>query len=177
MRVAANIIMALVALILLYFIMVIMPGCYNVKKATVQHGRAVATYPGIGADYCNRTYPCIDSLIAGDSVIVYDTLWGAGETIYDTEYINDTVYLSKVIIQPRTVIKTVTRIDTIRLNNTAALDLCAITRDGAIRLAEDYKAEAGKWRKTAKNRFWIIIAICGGGLVWLVYKFRGKIKI
>lgn len=161
-------------ILIVCILIIVLSGCYSFKKAKTQFGRASATYPELPADYCNRVYPCVDSLIKGDSVTVYDTLWGAGETIYDTEYINDTVYLSKVIIKPVTITKTVRVVDTIRLNNTAALDLCSIARDGAIRLAEDYKAEAEKWRKTAKNRFWIIAGIGAAGLLWLVLFIRRK---
>lgn len=61
----------------------LLTGCYSRKKAQVQHGRAVSTFPEIGADYCARTYPVIaktDSTGYKDSKRVIDSLANAIKT-------------------------------------------------------------------------------------------------
>ena len=128
-------------------------GCYNQRKATVQHGKAVSTFPAIGADYCNRIYPCKDSVIKGDSVIVYDTLWGnTVDTITEVKVFEDTVIVTKVIQLPGKVItKTITITDTMRVTNTAALDLCSIERKAATLSADAFRQERDKYKS---NRNW-----------------------
>lgn len=173
----ATVILWIAAMLLLALVAMILPGCYNYRKAVTQHGRSVVTYPAIGADYCSRTYPCRDSLIKGDSVIVYDTLYGAGEVTHDTTTVRDTVRVTKVVFRPVTVTKTVRITDTIRVTDPAALDACTIAKDGAIRLAEDYKAEAAKWRETARTRFWIIAGIGAVGLIGLLLFLKRKTNV
>jgi len=167
-----------IATVLLLFVMTL-GGCYNQRKATVQHGKAVATFPAIGADYCSRIYPCKDSVLKGDSVIMYDTLWGNTiDTITEVKVFEDTVTIIKTVQLPgKVVTKTITITDTMRVTNTAALDLCSIERLSAItqlekRTAEydDMKSKRNKWRKSSFIT-WGILAL---GLIGFIYRKTKK---
>ncbi len=41
-------------------------GCFSQKQAQKQFGRAVSTFPEIGADYCARTYPVVAKTDSSD---------------------------------------------------------------------------------------------------------------
>lgn len=57
-RVIGHIILAAVSTSLLWFILVMLPGCgYTRDKAQSQFGKAVLTFPEIGANFCEITYP------------------------------------------------------------------------------------------------------------------------
>ena len=158
------------------FLLVLLSGCYGLKKATVQHGKAVATYPELGADYCARIYPSKDSIIKGDSIITFDTLWQDGEIHFDTIYsrLRDTVFITQ-FTPGKTVFQTIWAVDTIFQTNTAALDLCSIERGKAITLLEAKTAESDKWKKIAKKRFWIILAMGAGIALGIFVAFRKKL--
>lgn len=144
--------------ILIILCLVLLTGCYNQRKATVQHGKAVATFPIIGADYCARTYPARDSLIKGDTVLNFDTIYVAGETYLDTVRIGDTIRITRTVQLPGTIIKERYYIhDTVIKVNTAAVDQCAILRDQAINIATDKTKEAAKLKKSSNK--WRMIAI------------------
>ena len=133
-------------------------GCYTQQKARQQFGKAAAAYPLIPAQYCAVTYPPKDSLIKGDSVVTFDTLWGAGrvDTLYS--FHRDTVYIT--MTRPgKTIIQTVRVTDTIQIVNTAALSACQIENGDLSGLLKAKTAEYDKWREIARTRFWIILGL------------------
>lgn len=137
--------------------------CYSPQKARQQFSRATVAYPEIPARYCATTYPAKDSLIKGDSIVTYDTLWAAGEVHFDTVYnrTRDTVFITRFL--PGQVIReTIRATDTVYQENTAALDLCNIERRAAILAADREHKELVSWKGKAKKRWWII---AGMGLV------------
>jgi len=67
------------------------------------------------AKICSETYPVKDSIIKGDSVIRFDTLW---ETFTDT-LISEPQVVTEIKTVPKTVTKTVVVRDTIIRENTA----------------------------------------------------------
>jgi len=155
-----------IATVLLLFIMTL-GGCYNQRKAAVQHGKAVATFPAIGADYCARVYPAKDSLIKGDSVVMFDTLWGEGVIIVDTLRLKDTLLITKQL-PGKVITQRIRVVDTFRVVDKAALDLCSIERLSAItqlekRTAEydDMKAKRNKWRLIAIG----LMVVLGLGII------------
>lgn len=161
-------------LILFILIVGLFPGCYGLSKAKKGFSRAVITYPEIAADYCARTYPAKDSLIKGDSVVTYDTLWAAGEVHFDTVYSlrKDTVFITRFL--PGQVIRETVRVtDTIYQENTAALDLCNIERRAAILAADRDHKEMLLWKARAKKRFWIILGM-GAVIALGVFGFLRK---
>lgn len=166
-----------------YFLIILcLTGCYNLKKATLQHGKAVATYPQIGADYCARVYPPAIKLIKGDTVVSVDTFWTEGNTMYDTLRVanTDTVRIIKTIQLAGTkIIERTTIHDTVEVVNTAALDLARIELGKALTIATDKTKEADKWRKIAKKRFWVILgmgAVMVLGIVAVVRRKMRKVK-
>lgn len=170
---------ALLGIILIMVLLAAFCGCYSEKKANIQHGKAVATYPKIGAQFCAITYPCKDSVIIhGKDSIQVDTLWGEGEVIIDTVKTFDTIRITKVVQLPGKVItKIITRIDTIYREDVAKLKVCDIERGQAIALLDKKTIESDKWRKIAKQRFWIIVGLGLAIGVGLYFKFAKSISL
>lgn len=159
------------------FFVLLLVGCYNHKKATVQHGRAVSTFPDIGADYCARVYPAKDSLIKGDSVVVTDTVEIEGKTIIDTVQITkgDTVQITKTIQLPGKVVnKTTTIRDTVVRVDNAKLDACQIERRKISDALQTEQARSDKYQKQARTRLWIIIGLMAAVIVWAYFKLKRK---
>lgn len=157
-------------------LLILLSGCYTRQKATNQFSRAAVAYPELPAGYCARTYPPKDSLIKGDSVVTFDTIYTGGETVFDTVRVADTIRIVKTIQLPGTrIIERVYKTDTIVKINTAALDLCSIERGRALALAEDKTAEAAKWRALAKKRFWIITGMGAAMALGLFLALRRKV--
>ena len=157
------------------FALVLLTGCYTLPKATRQHGKAVATFPAIGADYCARTYPPRDSVIKGDSIVTLDTLYIGGEIINDTTVLRDTIRITKVVQLPgREVTRTVIRVDTVRLVNTAAVDLCRIQQGQAVAALEKEQARADKYRKRATTWMLVALGLLLAAGVWGYFKLRRK---
>lgn len=161
------------------FLVFLLVGCYSHQKATNQHGRAVATFPDIGADYCARTYPPKDSLIKGDSVIVLDTIYQGGETFIDTVIVPSTdsvrVWITKTVQLPAKVVtRTVTIRDTVVKINTALLDACQIEKRKLTDALTVEQKRADKYQGQAKQRLWILLGIAGAFLVWLFFRLKRK---
>lgn len=153
----------------------ILSGCYNQKKATVQHGRAVATYPEIGADYCARTYPPDTKVIPGDTVITFDTIYTGGDIHFDTVYSSsrDTVYITRFVQGPHTIERQIIH-DTIRIVDAAALDAANIDRKRITNLYEGEISERKKYQKRSRNYLWVLIAIGVLTLGGLYFKLRKR---
>jgi hypothetical protein len=95
----------------LLFLLVILTGCATQKKAD----KFYAKHPELLALKCATTYPVKDSIIKGDSVVRFDTLW---ETFTDT-LISEPQVIIETKLVPKTVTKWVTIRDTIIRENTA----------------------------------------------------------
>jgi len=168
-----KLLLAILTILMLLFVMTL-PGCYPIKKARAQHGKAVTSFPEIGADYCARTYPVQNNYIKGDSVVTFDTLYVGGDFIFDTITVNDTVRITKVIQLPGKLITKFIRVtDTVKVVDKAALDLCSIERGKAIFLLDEKTKESDKWKKIAIKRLWVIIGlgvVLGLGIFFTVRK-------
>lgn len=104
------------ALIILWAIyLLVVPGCATQRKAEKYYKK----HPVELAKVCAEKYPVKDSIIKGDSVTVYDTLWGL-ETRVDTVTITPDV-VTKIVEKtvPKLITKVVTVHDTIIRENTA----------------------------------------------------------
>lgn len=170
-----NIIFGFFVLILILFVLSLC-SCSpsrRLNKAKGEFGRAVTSFPEIGAEYCAITYPV--KTIHGKDSITVDTLWGSGETVFDTVYSHskDTVYVTR-FIRGNTIRETITRIDTVV--NTAEIAACRLQQGKIVDLLTDKTAEELKWRKKAKNRFWVIAGMGGAIGLWLFLFIRKKIK-
>lgn len=154
-------------------------GCYTLPKAKTQHGKAVSTFPVIGADFCARVYPCLPSEIRSDTVTVFDTLWGEPtiEVLTDTLKFNDTLRIVKTVQLPsKTITRTVTIRDSIRVIDKAALDKCEIERKQETTRANSEQQLKEKFRGQ-RNKAYFIIA--GLGLLiglWAFFRFRKRTK-
>lgn len=152
-------------------------GCYNQKKATVQHGRAVATFPELGADYCARIYPPDTTFIPGDTLRSFDTIYTGGSVHFDTVFsrLRDTVYITRYVQLPgtHTIERQVIR-DTVRQIDGAAVDGLRIDLRKQADLLAAETSDRKKYQKQAKTRLWILIAIGGVGLLlgWLKLRKR-----
>lgn len=161
----------------LFFALIILSGCYTKKKASQQHSRAVAAFPELGADYCNRTYPCLPEYLGSDTIVQYDTLWGITPEIIDTLYLigRDTTIVEVTKIKERQVNKTVTVHDTILVTNRAAIDLCNIEKRNLQIAYEKQRSETDKYRKRSRNRLYILIGLGSIGLLWMIFFIRRKV--
>jgi len=99
----------------LLFLLIILTGCATQKKAD----KFYAKHPELLALKCATTYPVKDSIIKGDSVVRFDTLW---ETFTDT-LISEPQVVIETRIVPKTVTKTVVVRDTIIRENTAKISV------------------------------------------------------
>jgi hypothetical protein len=153
----------------------VLTGCYGPKVANKQHGRAVATYPAIGADYCARVYPPDTTFRPGDTITVLDTLYVGGDVHFDTVYSQrrDTVYITRYVQGAHTIERQYIR-DTVVTIDRAALDAANIDRKKAVDLLAGETLERKKYQKQARTRLWILIAIGAVAGGWIVWRFRKR---
>ena len=156
----------------------ILASCYTPRKAKISLGKAVTTYPEVGQEYCAITYPPKTNYIKGDTITKVDTFYSEGSTMYDTirSIKNDTIRIIKTIQLPGTkIIERSIVHDTAYIENTAALELARGDARRAVALATDKTAEADKWRKIARKRFWIIAGMGAGLALGLFLFIRRKV--
>jgi len=94
-------------------LLLLLTSCVTPKKAVNVLSRP--KNEPVAAEFCATKYPVKDSIIKGDSVILFDTLW---ETFTDTLISEPNVIIETKLV-PKTVTKTVVVRDTIIRENTA----------------------------------------------------------
>ena len=94
-------------------LLLLLTSCVTPKKAVDVLSRP--KNEPVAAEFCATKYPVKDSIIKGDSVIRFDTLW---ETFTDTLISEPNVIIETKLV-PKTVTKTVVVRDTIIRENTA----------------------------------------------------------
>lgn len=154
-------------------ILLIFTGCMTPKKAVDVLSRP--KNEPVLAELCSTRFPVKDSIIKGDSVIRYDTLWGL---VTDT-LISEPQVIIETKIVPKTVTKWVTIRDTIVRENTAKVsvlnskiaksardirNLTELTHE-LTQQRDGYKSERNKW----KLRFFLLLGIFG-----LIYAAKVK---
>ena len=146
---------------------ILLAGCYNERKAQKQFVKAVGNYPKIASDYCGSQYPCVDSIVKGDSVVHWDSLWVQGDTVYlpttydlsdwqDKVIGHDTLIWYKVCPPSKIITKTITITDTIKQTDKAALKSCEIDRSSLISQLNKKTIELDSFKKKAKTRGWVM---------------------
>lgn len=168
----------IIALILTLIIFaVLLAGCTTPRKAVDVLSRP--KNEPVAAEFCATKYPVKDSLIQGDTVVNYDTLWGieyrTDTLISEPQVITET----KTVTVPKLVTKYVTVRDTIVRENTAKVSFLnsqieklsksniSLTEKNA-EISQDrdeYKESRNDWRL----KFWILIAIL---VIYKAVKFR-----
>lgn len=98
-------------------LLVILGACTTPRKAVDVLSRP--KNEPVAAAFCSQKYPVKDSIIKGDSVIRFDTLW---ETYTDT-LISEPQVIIETKYVPKTVTKTITVRDTIVRENTAKVSV------------------------------------------------------
>lgn len=162
-------------IIILSILLVLLAGCYTKKKAVTQHGRSVATYPEIGADYCARIYPPTNTVIKGDSIVTVDSIFIAGEQFFDTVRVDSIVRITKTITLPAKIItQRVVITDTVRVVDNAALDLCNIEKRAATLALTTEQDRADKYKARAAKYLKILIGLGALLLLGLFLRFRKK---
>ena len=153
---------------------VLFAGCFTPKKAVDVLSRP--KNEPVLSELCAYRYPVKDSIIKGDSVVRFDTLW---ETYTDTLTSEPQVIIETKIV-PKTVTKWVTIRDTIVRENTAKVaalnyanrelsELNAKTLQKLVQVSAErdtFKHERNKW----KLRFFLLLF--GVGLA-----YAAKVKI
>lgn len=199
-RVATLIIVVGILLLILWAL----SGCYSIKKAEQQVNRAAVSYPVLLAKKARSLFPCdtsstvtmtssdslgyqsvIDQLIEeinrlsgalGDTVIIAipgDTTCTAEMAIIRS--------LRKQIadLKPK-IIRLPPIHDTVRIRTSvidqAAVQVCQSELSKVIAAFEPVMGERDKWKKKAKSRFWIILAMGAVIGVSVFAKVRSLIK-
>ena len=152
---------------LFILILFIGSGCITPKKAVDVLSRP--KNEPVLSELCAFRFPVKDSIIKGDSVIRFDTLW---ETYTDT-LISEPQVIIETRIVPKTVTKTVVVRDTIIRENTAKISVLGsqiaklneanrILSEKNAEISQErdgYKDQRNKW----KFRFFLLLAIVGFG--------------
>jgi len=107
----------MIRLLLFGATLLILSGCVSPKKAVDVLSRP--KNEPVAAEFCAAKYPVKDSIIKGDSIVHFDTLW---ETYTDT-LISEPQVIIETKLVPKTVLKTVTVRDTIIRENTAKVSV------------------------------------------------------
>ena len=151
-------------------VVLILSGCYAPKKAVDVLSRP--KNEPTAAAFCSQKYPVRDSIIKGDSVVRYDTLWGVvTDTVTGDQQV--LIYTDTVRV-PKLVTKTITIRDTVIRENTAKVSFLnsqieklkklSQAQDELIEILEKesdfFKSERNKW----KLRFFLLLF--GVGLVY-----------
>lgn len=157
---------------------ILFAGCFTPKKAVDVLSRP--KNEPVLAELCSTRFPISDSLIKGDTVVNYDTLWGieyrTDTLISEPQVITET----KTVTVPKLVTKYVTVRDTIVRENTAKVaalnyanrelsELNAKTLQKLVQVSAErdtFKHERNKW----KLRFFLLLF--GVGLA-----YAAKVKI
>ena len=165
---------------LLYFgvTLLILLGCMTPKKAVDVLSRP--KNEPVLAELCAYRYPVRDSIIKGDSVIRFDTLW---ETYTDT-LISEPQVIIETKIVPKSVTKWVTIRDTIVRENTAKVSVLnsqiaelsqsnRILSEKVVEISQErdgYRSERNK----ARLINWILYVVIG---LTIGYGIKRKFKL
>ena len=163
---------------LFILILFIGSGCITPKKAVDVLSRP--KNEPVAAEFCAAKYPVKDSIIKGDSVVRFDTLW---ETYTDT-LISEPQVIIETRIVPKTVTKTVVVRDTIIRENTAKVSVLSsqiakleANNRQQTELAAKYLQERDGYkeqRNDARLLNWILFVVIGIGVGLAI---RKKFKI
>lgn len=157
---------------------ILFAGCFTPKKAVDVLSRP--KNEPVAAAFCSLKYPVRDSIIKGDSVVRFDTLWGlvTDTLISEPQVIIETKYV------PKTVTKTITVRDTIVRENTAKVSvlnsqIAKSARD--IRILTEKTHELSQERDTFKHERdkarlinWILYVVIG---LTIGYSIKRKFKL
>lgn len=147
-------------------IIFLLASCTNAKKAT----RFMNEHPEVLAPICAEKFPVKDSLVKGDSVVLYDTLWGVkvkSDTIVTKDTVRITNTLPAKIITKKVYIRdTIIRENSARvsqlLNHIGNINKMVIQKD--VKIA-DLKEQLSAMKKLRnKWRLWLLIAVGAAGM-------------
>lgn len=127
-------------------------------------------HPEVLAPICADKYPVKDSVVKGDSVILYDTLYGI-KVQSDTVVTKDTVRITNTL-PAKIITKTVRIVDTVIRENTARVAAAEYDKNKALDALANNNIVLEKWRsdyyemrgKRNKFRLWLFILIGAGGM-------------
>lgn len=148
--------------------------CFTPYKATRKFSKINTIYPEIVDEYVANHFPIKDSLIKGDTVLTFDTLYIAGELQTDTLITKDTVFIIKTL-PPKLITKTIHIHDTIIKEGGATkakLELSEINNRKLTTLLEKKTNEYDKVKK--KRDWWRIVALCCMGIIGIGVFFKVK---
>lgn len=161
-------------------LLLLLAGCNTESKTLHKTQLYLFEHPEFSAGYCAEQYPVKDSVVARDS-ISFDTLYM--DQVPDTSYqylSGDTVFITKY--QTKYITKTI-RKDSIIFRRDAAeeirlnLSLQDFQKNNNDLLAKYNKLEEerNEWKGKAKTRFWWILLLIGGGIVFTFFKLKNNL--
>ena len=163
-------------MLLTLLVMILGAASCNPQKRLYKAVSELNKHPIESAKYCADKYPIVEKYVKGDSVTVYDTLWGY---YTDTLIIKDsTKPLPKPV--PKIITKTITIVDTFFKDNTARVTefkLKYLSCEGKYQaLFLDYEKavkegfEYKKQRNKMRLWFWVLVGAIGAYTVLKVKK-------
>ena len=169
---------------LLYFgvTLLILLGCMTPKKAVDVLSRP--KNEPVLAELCSTRFPISDSLIKGDTIVNYDTLWGIEYRTVTRKSEPQVITETKPIQVPKTVTKWVRGTDTIVRENTARVAVLGsqiANLNEANRILSEKNAEISQERdgyKSERNKwkFRFSLLLFGVGLAYAAkVKFTKKL--
>lgn len=161
----------------IYLVAIFLISCNPLKKTQ----RYLFEHPEFSSGYCAEQYPVKDSVL-----VRYDTVLDLGE--YVDIVPNDTVRKDSFIYITNTVTKTIyktIRKDSIIYRRDGAeerrLQLALIACQGNSNIMMDnFNKQAQQlaiWQGRAKKRFWLIVALIGGAVVYTGMKLKKRFLV
>ena len=156
-------------------LLVLLCGCYSEKKAHNQFAKAAVAYPKIPAEYCANTFPVKDTILPGETISTFDTLYIEGENTRDTVMFQDfdtvRVFITKTL--PAKIITNTIHIrDTIIRENTAKVKACEISNDILLGLLNKKTADYDGLKHRKDIWMWIAIGLMAIIGVRLFMKYK-----
>lgn len=145
--------------LLLLSLLLLLVGCYSLKKATKQVRKANDSYPEMVAKFSQKEYPCIDK--KSDTTFVYDTSY---QTKIDTFIIENPIISVDTILKKDTIFRqskeriiTITKTIVQKIEDSSKLTIAANQLNIANKKAEKF---IGKSESKSEWIKWLLIILC-----------------
>ena len=145
--------------LLLLSLLLLLVGCYSLKKATKQVRKANDTYPEMVAKFLQKEYPCIDK--KSDTTFIYDTSY---QTKIDTFIIENPIISIDTIIKKDTIFRqskerviTITKTIVQKIEDSSKLSIASNQLNLVNKKLEKF---IGKSEQKSEWIKWLLIILC-----------------
>lgn len=141
------------------FLLLLLVGCYSMKKATNQVRKANDNYPEMVAKFLQKEYPCIDK--KSDTTFIYDTTY---QSKIDTFIIENPILSVDTIIKKDTIFRqskerivTITKTIIQKIEDSSKLTIAANQLSIANKKLDKF---IGKSEQKSEWIKWLLIILC-----------------